>query len=124
MPELAAMALAAVREVIQRQYPRLRDAAASVDPTLRRPVESAMHAAFTGVQDVEKRILAHIKQQDDILVRQLGNARRSLYPLGKPQERVLSVVPYLVRYGTGFLEAAHREIAAWMESLEPSPRAT
>ena len=38
------MALAALREVIQRQYPRLRDAAASVDPTLRRPVESAMHA--------------------------------------------------------------------------------
>lgn len=122
MPELAATALAALRDAIQREYPRLRDAAASVDPTLRRPVESAMHAAVTGVQDLEKRILAHLKRQDDILVRQLGNTRRSLYPLGKPQERVLSVVPYLVRYGTGFLEAAHREIAVWVGSLEPGPR--
>jgi bacillithiol biosynthesis cysteine-adding enzyme BshC len=122
MPELAATALATLRAALGREYPRLRDAAASVDPTLRRPVESAMHAAFTGLEDIERRILAHLKHQDDILVRQLANARQSLYPLGKPQERVLNVVPYLVRYGTGFLEAVHREIAAWVGSLEPGPR--
>jgi len=33
-------------------------------------------------------------------MREIGTARGSLYPLGKPQERILNFVPLLARYGT------------------------
>jgi bacillithiol synthase len=35
-------------------------------------------------------------------MQEIGTARGSLYPLGKPQERALNFVPLLARYGPGF----------------------
>jgi len=35
---------------------------------------------------------------------QLEKAAVNLYPGGKPQERVLTVYPFLVRYGEGLLD--------------------
>jgi bacillithiol biosynthesis cysteine-adding enzyme BshC len=122
MPESAVAALQALREAVPREYTRLREGAISIDPTLRRPVESAQHAALTGLQDIEKRILAHLKQQNDILVQQLAKARRSLYPLDRPQERVLSIVSHLVRYGPPFLAALHGAAEGWAAALEPGRR--
>jgi bacillithiol biosynthesis cysteine-adding enzyme BshC len=122
VPDSAVAALRALREAIPREYAGLLEGALSIDPTLRRPVESARHAALTSLQDLEKRMLSHLKQQNDTLVQQVAKARRSVFPLGKPQERVLSVVSYLVRYGRPFLAALHEETERWAGALEPSAR--
>jgi bacillithiol biosynthesis cysteine-adding enzyme BshC len=122
MPESARAALRALRDVVPREYARLQQGAVSVDPTLKRPVESAQHAALTGLQDIEQRIIAHLKQQNDILVQQLARSRRSLYPLDKPQERVLNVVSYLVRYGPSFLTTLQGAAERWAGALEPRLR--
>ena len=119
MPESALAALQALREAVPREYARLQEGAVSVDPTLRRPVESAQHVALTGLEDIEKRIIAHLKQQNDILVQQLAKSRRSLYPLDEPQERVLNIVSYLVRYGPPFLATLQDAAARWAGALEP-----
>lgn len=47
----------------------------------------------------ERRLIAAAKKQHDDLMRDIGTARGSLYPLGKPQERSLNFVPFLARYG-------------------------
>jgi uncharacterized protein YllA (UPF0747 family) len=48
----------------------------------------------------ERRLIAAAKKQHADLMHDIGTARGSLYPLGKPQERSLNFVPLLARYGS------------------------
>jgi uncharacterized protein YllA (UPF0747 family) len=119
LPDAAATALTAIRATLELEYGALREAAAAVDPTLRKPVESARNAALAGARDIEKRLVSHLKQRNEMLVQQVARTRTALFPLGKPQERVLSLPPFLVRYGQAFLSDALGAIRAWAESIVP-----
>ncbi|HET7038847.1 MAG TPA: bacillithiol biosynthesis cysteine-adding enzyme BshC [Gemmatimonadales bacterium] len=121
MPPEAQAALDTLRRALPREFATLKDAATRVDPTLAKPVDSAQHTAETALRDLERRIIGHLKQQNQILVQQVAKARHNLFPLGQHQERVLSVAPYLVRYGPAFLDLAYREIDRWSAALEPAP---
>ena len=120
LPPETRESIRALRLTIDAQYDQIRDAAVAVDPTLRKPVESQRGQALAGLADVEKRIVHHLKQQNDVLVQQLDKARVNLFPRGKPQERVLGAVPFLIRYGPAFLEqlvgAADAWVATWSGS--------
>jgi bacillithiol biosynthesis cysteine-adding enzyme BshC len=118
MPSDASLAIEALRSVIDTEYERLSAAASHIDSTLEKPVRSAGHSAMRGVADVEKRIVSQLKKQNDIVVQQLAKARLSLFPLGKPQERVLNIVPYLIRYGSSFLDSALDCCVEWIGTLE------
>lgn len=123
LPPEGAAALAALREALERDYATLQESATTIDPTLRKPVESARNAALAGVRDIEKRILSHLKQRNDTLLQQVARSRAALFPLGKPQERVLGIPPFLVRYGREFLTGALAEVRRWAAALEaPSDR--
>jgi bacillithiol synthase len=111
-------ALATLRSVVTEEYDRLGAAAATIDPTMRKPVESSRNAALVGLRDIEKRIVSHLKQRNDTLVQQVASARQALVPLGRPQERVFSIVPFLVRYGRAFLDDARRAAGVWAAALE------
>jgi len=118
MPGDAAVAIERLRSVIDTEYERLAAAASGIDSTLRKPVLSAGHNAVRSVADVEKRIVSQLKKQNDIVVQQLAKARLSLFPFGKPQERILNIVPYLIRYGSPFLDSAMDCCIEWSGSLE------
>jgi uncharacterized protein YllA (UPF0747 family) len=118
LPRAAVAALEALRETLEREYEALREAAEAIDPTLRKPVESTRNAALAGARDIEKRLVSHLKQRNDTLVQQVARARMALYPLGKPQERVLGLPPFLVRYGRDYLATALAEVRAWVAGLE------
>jgi len=47
----------------------------------------------------ERRLIAGSKSRHADLMHDIGTARGSLYPMGKPQERGLNFVPLLARYG-------------------------
>ncbi|MDH4351205.1 MAG: bacillithiol biosynthesis cysteine-adding enzyme BshC, partial [Gemmatimonadota bacterium] len=118
VPAEAEASLTALRTALEREYDQLRDAATGIDPTLRKPVESTRNAALAGVRDIEKRILSHLKQRNETLVQQVARTRAALFPLGKPQERVLGVPAFLVRYGRGFVAAALAAVRLWAAALE------
>ena len=85
---------------------------------------STRNATLAGLGNIEKRIIAHLKGQNDILRQQLDKARTNLFPLGQPQERVFTVVAYLVRYGTDLLAGVLEACAAHgvaLESLSADP---
>lgn len=107
MPPAAAQAVQVLRRTLDEEYDRLTEAAVGIDPTLKKPVQSAKHQSLTGVAEIEKRLVGHLKQQNEILVSQVAKARHNLFPLGQPQERVLTALPYLVRYGPEFLRGAY-----------------
>jgi uncharacterized protein YllA (UPF0747 family) len=121
LPEAAEAALTGIRDALEREYGVLREAAAAIDPTLQKPVESTRNAALAGARDIEKRLISHLKQRNDTLVQQLVRVRAAVFPLGKPQERVLGVPPFLVRYGREFLTTALAAVRVWAAALE-APR--
>jgi len=94
--------------------------ATAIDPTLKRPVESARNAALVGAAEIEKRLVGHLKRQNETLASQLARVRASLFPLGRPQERVLTVASFLVRYGDAFVSDASQAVERWATSLEPA----
>jgi hypothetical protein len=52
---------------------------------------------------VERRLVAAVKRRQDGLARELAVLRAARAPLGRPPERVLSLVPTLARHGLGVL---------------------
>jgi len=114
LPPDAVEAFANLQAAFEREYDRLRDAAIAIDPTLRKPVESTRNAALAGARDVEKRLLGHLKQRNETLVQQVARTRTALFPLGRPQERVLGVAPFLTRYGDAFLSAGLDAARQWL----------
>ncbi|UCF40849.1 MAG: bacillithiol biosynthesis cysteine-adding enzyme BshC [Gemmatimonadota bacterium] len=121
MPPAAREALAALRRSLQEHYAGLEAAAVDVDVQMQKPVQSARNAALAGVAQLEKRLISHLKKRNDIVLQQIAKARNSLFPQGQPQERVFNVIPYLVRYGPQFLDAALDACAATLPALDGTP---
>jgi bacillithiol biosynthesis cysteine-adding enzyme BshC len=97
--------LGEIRGAIGRGAGNLVKAVRKIDPTLEGPVTRGRNAAFSGIDDAERKILQAVKRQDEISLNQLEKAQQNLYPLGKPQERVLNPFYYLVRYGPELIPA-------------------
>ncbi len=113
VPEQATSALASLQRAIEEEYARLERAVAEIDPTLEKPIHGARNQALAGSHEVEKRLVQHLKRRQEIELTQIGRSRAAVLPAGKPQERVLTVAPFLARYGSGFLSEVSRTISEW-----------
>lgn len=123
LPSETSQALARLRSAVETGYPDLATAVEAVDPTMRRPVESAMGSALSGLSDLEKRIIGHLKRRNETLVRQIEKARLSLFPSGRPQERVFGWPMFGIRYGQALLDDLARAAGEWANSLPLDPPA-
>ncbi|MGD2135021.1 MAG: bacillithiol biosynthesis cysteine-adding enzyme BshC [Gemmatimonadales bacterium] len=122
MPVDAAQALDTLRATLGREFGRLEHAAVDLDPTLKKSVQSARNSAFKELGHVEKRIVSHLKKQNEIVLNQIAKARHSLYPQGRLQERVFNIVPFLIRYGRDLLRDAYAAARAAAPVLESPSR--
>jgi len=114
LPPETVATLATLRSGIEEQYGRLLESVVKIDPTLERTVESARNAALAGAQTIEKKLVASLKRlEGETLVRQIARARAAVYPAGQPQERVLTLPSFLIRYGPGLVDALEQEVARW-----------
>ncbi len=92
--------LTATRELLDKQLDRLSDAVAEERAPLSPAVTGGLRAnLLRRLERFERRLIAAAKKQHGELMQEIGTARGSLYPLGKPQERALNFVPLLARYG-------------------------
>jgi uncharacterized protein YllA (UPF0747 family) len=78
-----------------------------------------------GTEEVEKRLVNHLKKRQATETQQIARARELVLPLGRPQERVVTVAPWLARYGPALLTDLAAVILDWYRagleaSLEPS----
>lgn len=106
-----------LRASLTSNYDALAKAAATIDPTLERTVQSARNQALGGTQEIEKKLVASVKRTHDTLTGQVVKARAALYPLGAPQERSLTVASFLSRYGPALVDGLAREVARWTDAL-------
>ena len=120
LPADAAGALAALRAALDERYGAVRAAAVRLERTLERPVETARNQAVHAADEIEKRLVAALKRNNETSLQQLARARANLYPDGKPQERVLTAANYLARHGRPLisllLDAARAHVARLLEA--------
>jgi bacillithiol biosynthesis cysteine-adding enzyme BshC len=113
LPAQALGALESIRAAVETGYDALERGAAQIDPTLVRPVQGARHQALSGTQDVEKKLVQHLKRRQETELSQIAKARTAVHPGGKPQERVLTVAPFLARYGPALIADLAEAIEGW-----------
>src|SRR5437773_1862081 len=113
LPPEAVESFDALRQELEARYARLTRVVTAVDPTLERTVQSARNAALAGTQEIERKLVASVKRESETLVRQIARARAAVYPRGEPQERVLTLASFLIRYGPDLLDALAHEVARW-----------
>lgn len=123
MPPELASGFADLRSAIDDHYGRIEPIALEIDPTLKKPVQSGRQHALSESQELEKRILTHLKRRQETELGQIDRARTAVLPEGKPQERVFSIVPFLARYGPGILDQLAESVSAWYgAALEAQPQ--
>jgi bacillithiol biosynthesis cysteine-adding enzyme BshC len=113
LPAEVDSALARLRTALEQEYGVLERAAVAIDPTLARPAQSARQAALGGTQELEKKLVQHFKRRQETELSQLARARTAVMPGGKPQERVLTIAPFLARYGPTLLAELTDGFEAW-----------
>jgi bacillithiol biosynthesis cysteine-adding enzyme BshC len=122
LPAAAVAALGRLRTALEHEYEVVERTAVEVDPTLARPVQGARQQALTGTQDIEKKLVQHLKRRRETELGQLARARTAVAPDGKPQERVLTIAPFLSRYGPALLGELTDAFEGWYRAaLEGAP---
>jgi len=111
LPKEARQALGEIRGAIGKGTGVLSKVVSGIDPTLKGPVTHARNTAFSALDEAERKILQAVKRENEVGLGQLAKAQRHLFPLGKPQERVLNVFYYLSRYGPKLIPALLEEFA-------------
>lgn len=125
LPDEASRALRALRESLQSGYEALAQSAADIDPTLTRAVQGTKNQALAGLKDTEKKLLQHLKRRQEVELSQLAKARAQVLPDNQPQERVLTIVPFLARYGPTLMGELCENMEGWYATalegaLDPS----
>jgi uncharacterized protein YllA (UPF0747 family) len=113
LPREAVEALRSIRTAVESGYEQLARSAEIIDPTLTRPIQGVRQQAVAGTQEVEKKLVQHLKRRQETELGQLAKARAAVLPNQKPQERVLTVASFLARYGPALLEELAAEIERW-----------
>jgi len=116
LPDGAVQAIEQLRAALEEGYEALGRSAAEIDPTLSRPVQGAKHQGLSGVNDMERKLIQHLKRRQEIELGQIAKARALVLPDNKPQERVLTVAPFLARHGPGLLIELSEAIEGWYAS--------
>ena len=116
LPEEAVRIIEQLRSALESGYNTLATSAAEVDPTLTRPVQNARNQALSGLQDIERKLVQHLKRRQEVELGQIAKARTMVLPDNKSQERVLTVAPFLARYGPSLLVELSEVIEAWYAS--------
>jgi bacillithiol biosynthesis cysteine-adding enzyme BshC len=117
-------ALADLKAAIMAGGDRLSAVASQIDPTMERTAQTTRTAMLGQLAELEKRLLGAQKRRQGELVGQLDRVRAALQPLGKPQERVLSIVGFLGRYGAELMERLAGHIRSWFETALEGRRPT
>ena len=113
LPEAASKALRGLRESLESGYEGLAHSATTIDPTLVRAMQGIKNQALAGLNEAEKKLIQHLKRRQEVELGQLARARAQVLPESQPQERVLTIVPYVARYGPALIGELSQNVEGW-----------
>jgi bacillithiol biosynthesis cysteine-adding enzyme BshC len=102
MPRDVGGTLERLRDDIRRDIEAMRTANAGLvaDPVIDGLERSLSHR----LERMERRLLAAVKRRESASMQLIAALRGALYPHGAPQERKLSYIPFLSRYGSSLID--------------------
>lgn len=104
-PDDVESALGSARRSVAASMEEVEDAIGRELPGIRSAVGAARHGMFEVLDDLRRAVDGRVEERHEVVLRQIEKAALHLFPDGRPQERVLSPLYYLTRYGDAFLEA-------------------
>jgi bacillithiol biosynthesis cysteine-adding enzyme BshC len=102
--------VAAARDELGQRLADLKTRATALDATLGGFIEKEQGKIFHQLETIEKKLLQAAKRQNETLTQQIAKAAHALYPNRHLQERELSFVPYLCKYGRGLIQKIYEQI--------------
>ena len=91
-------------DALRAIFERIAQKAAVVDPTLEKAVRADATKAVGTIEQWESRLVRAEKQKHEVTVNQIRALREKLFPGGGLQERHDNFMPYLLKYGDGWLD--------------------
>ncbi len=91
-------------DTIRASLQRVIEAMPALDPTLAGAARTTVTKMEHDLKALHGKVIGAAKRRDDTLRRQFARAQTQIFPLGHPQERTLSVVSFLNRYGPALVD--------------------
>jgi uncharacterized protein YllA (UPF0747 family) len=101
-PDAALDAVATMRAALRTAAAQLASSGSALEPHV---IDGTSSQLAHRIDRLERRLFAATKRTLNGELAQLEAARAQLWPLGGPQERAASFLPWLVRHGPAFLQA-------------------
>ena len=89
---------------------RVIDAMRALDPTLAGAAKTTMGKMEHDLKSLQGKVIQAAKRRDETLRRQFVRAQAQIFPLGHPQERTLTLVYFINRYGPGLVDTLLRTL--------------
>ncbi len=110
IPDSVGRTLLRVRDDFERDYASLKAEILAFDAGLAPSVDLAKGRMTQQLDFMQKKVQQAARKRNDIAVQQLRKAVDSLYPYQRLQERVFNIVPYLIKYGSRFIDQLDQAI--------------
>lgn len=118
LSEMMADAIERLRVTVETQVGALRESGPSDRSVVADEVVQGLASDLEArIARFERRVLAGVKRREDGLMQEVAALRAILRPQGQSPERVLNLVPWLVRYGPALLDAIAAEIRPHVRGL-------
>jgi bacillithiol biosynthesis cysteine-adding enzyme BshC len=95
---------------LQAALQRVVDAMPALDPTLAGAAKTTMGKMEHDLRSLRGKVIQAAKRRDETLRRQFTRAQAQIFPLGQPQERTLTIVYFLNRYGPALVDALKQQL--------------
>jgi uncharacterized protein YllA (UPF0747 family) len=104
VPPAVSEALERVREAVAAGYESAIEGAKELDPSTGGALGRLRNVVLHRVAESERKVVQGVMRREGATLAQLDRVLASLRPEGKPQDRVLNVVPFYARYGPDLLQ--------------------
>ena len=110
IPDSVDQALLLARDHLERGYACLKAEILAFDPSLAESADLAKGKMNQQLDFIQKKVQRAARKRNDIAVQQLHKAVDNLFPNQRLQERVFNIVPYLIKYGSAFVDQLDQAI--------------
>jgi bacillithiol synthase len=97
-------------DTLRAALQRVIEAMPALDPTLGGAARTTMGKMEHDLKSLHGKVIQAAKRRDETLRRQFTRAQAQIFPLGHPQERTLTLVYFINRYGPGLVDTLLRTL--------------
>ena len=112
---------AASRADIEKAFGRVEETLGKLDSTLRGAAQSALGRALHQVEGLQEKALRSMKRQDATRAERLSRTRDFIFPGGSLQERGVSWISLLAKYGPPIIDDIRRNMDPWAKGHQVLP---